>query len=58
MGIMGHAILGDSTYEKCSQDERESYDRMCLHARKLTIPLIDGEIKTFEAPDPFDKTFF
>ena len=58
MGIMSHAILGDSTYEPLSQDKRISHDRMCLHARKLTIPLINGEIKTFEAPDPFEKTFF
>lgn len=27
--------------------------RMCLHARQLSIPLMDGELKSFEAPDPF-----
>ena len=53
LAITGHAILGDSTYEKSSQNRMESCNRMCLHARQLTIPLIEEEIKTFEAPDPF-----
>jgi hypothetical protein len=26
---------------------------MCLHAHKLSLPLLGGERKTFVAPDPF-----
>jgi len=35
-------------------DEKgKSCDRMCLHARQLSIPLMNDVVKTFIAPDPF-----
>ena len=27
--------------------------RMCLHAYKLSLPVLGGRVKTFVAPDPF-----
>ena len=63
MGLIGHAILGDATYEPKKEHvdeekneirrERQLCDRMCLHAHKLTLPLNNGEYKSFCAPDPF-----
>ena len=52
--ILGHAILGDCTYELGdSTMERKTCNRMCLHAHKLSIPLGYKKIKVFTAPDPF-----
>jgi 23S rRNA-/tRNA-specific pseudouridylate synthase len=43
---------GDSN--RChAVDTRVACRRMCLHAKKLTIPLLEGNVDTFEAPDPF-----
>ncbi len=64
MAIIGHSILGDVTYEpkgvldsdadvKQSQSERVTCERMCLHAHKLSLPLTDGKMRSFVAPDPF-----
>ncbi len=59
MALIGHAIMGDVTYEPIELDdemnkrERKRGDRMCLHAYKLSLPLNDGESKSFCAPDPF-----
>ena len=61
--VAGYPILGDVAYggssdsltnEESSIKERGDVClRMCLHAHKLTIPLIGNETKTFVAPDPF-----
>ena len=61
--VAGYPIFGDVAYggssdshinEESSITERgDACRRMCLHAHKLTIPLIGNEIKTFVAPDPF-----
>ena len=61
--VAGFPILGDVAYggssdshinEESSIKERgDVCQRMCLHAHKLTIPLIGNETKTFVAPDPF-----
>jgi 23S rRNA-/tRNA-specific pseudouridylate synthase len=52
--ILGHAILGDCTYELGDNTmERKTCNRMCLHAHKLSIPLGYKKIKVFTAPDPF-----
>lgn len=61
--VAGFPILGDVAYggssdslinEVSSIKERgDVCRRMCLHAQKLTIPLIGNETKTFVAPDPF-----
>ena len=52
--ILGHAILGDCTYELGDDSmERKTCNRMCLHAHKLSIPLGYKKTKVFIAPDPF-----
>jgi len=61
--VAGYPILGDVAYggssdshinEESSIKERgDVCQRMCLHAHKLTIPLIGNEAKTFVAQDPF-----
>ena len=54
MAILGHAILGDCTYELGEEKkERTTCNRMCLHAHKLSIPLMSNKTKVFVAPDPF-----
>lgn len=55
--VAGYPILGDVAYGgnmkiKCNAD-RVMCPRMCLHAKQLTIPLLEGNGQTFEAPDPF-----
>ena len=47
---------GDACHRMCFEEssiKERGDDRMCLHAHKLTIPLISNETKTFVAPDPF-----
>ena len=67
--VTGFPILGDVTYggnikikgdgtETCDnndslEDSRVACRRMCLHAKRLAIPLINGKERIFEAPDPF-----
>ena len=66
--VAGFPILGDVTYggniktkssatSKCGdnslEDTRVACRRMCLHAKRLSIPLIDNKKQIFEAPDPF-----
>lgn len=67
--VAGCPILGDVAYGgnvkvtcksksanetvASNTDARVACPRMCLHAKQLTIPLIEGKRQTFEAPDPF-----
>ncbi|KAL3802391.1 hypothetical protein HJC23_007216 [Cyclotella cryptica] len=36
-----------------AQGTRAACRRMCLHAKELSILLAEGDVKSFEAPDPF-----
>ena len=66
--VAGFPILGDATYggnieinsstsskfdDAPMGDTRVACRRMCLHAKELTIPLIEGQKQTFRASDPF-----
>ena len=60
--VAGFPILGDATYggnikinasTSNMGDTRVACCRMCLHAKELTIPLIEGQKQTFRASDPF-----
>eukprot|EP00956_Cyclotella_meneghiniana_P013761 scaffold20127_cov26-Cyclotella_meneghiniana.AAC.1 len=53
--VAGFPILGDVTYANDAPmfDTRVACRRMCLHAKELTIPLIEGQKQTFRASDPF-----
>jgi len=53
MAITGHPIVGDASYEVPHQRAELMCNRMCLHAKSLTIPLLQDEASSFEAPDPF-----
>eukprot|EP00957_Ditylum_brightwellii_P194060 14779178-Ditylum_brightwellii.AAC.1 len=60
MVVAGHPIVGDATYEYPSTSpsternvENEVVNRMCLHSFSLSIPLMNGVVHKFEAPDPF-----
>ncbi|KAL7472512.1 hypothetical protein ACHAXS_012869 [Conticribra weissflogii] len=45
---------GNDCSNGTTADEKgKSCDRMCLHARQLSIPLMNDTVKTFIAPDPF-----
>jgi 23S rRNA-/tRNA-specific pseudouridylate synthase len=44
-------IVGGS--ECPAEGTRMACRRMCLHAKQLSILLTEGNLKTFEAPDPF-----
>jgi 23S rRNA-/tRNA-specific pseudouridylate synthase len=52
--LLGHAILGDSTYNTTSVGHDQAAPRMCLHAYSLAMPILD-EPKDWKvsAPDPF-----
>lgn len=62
MAAIGHPIVGDATYSNINHNNfsnknnnrRTTCMRMCLHARRLSIP-IEGEVslRTFVAKDPF-----
>jgi 23S rRNA-/tRNA-specific pseudouridylate synthase len=63
LALLNNPILGDVTYVP-TEDMRKARSnaalggpdchRMCLHAHKLSLPLLGGERKTFVAPDPFE----
>jgi 23S rRNA-/tRNA-specific pseudouridylate synthase len=52
--LVGHAILGDSTYNTTTVGNDQAAPRMCLHAYSLAMPIL-GEAKDWKvsAPDPF-----
>jgi 23S rRNA-/tRNA-specific pseudouridylate synthase len=52
--LLGHAILGDSTYNTTTVGDGQAAPRMCLHAYSLAMPILD-EPKDWNvtAPDPF-----
>jgi 23S rRNA-/tRNA-specific pseudouridylate synthase len=52
--LIGHAILGDATYNPTTVDKDDAAPRMCLHAHSLAMPIL-GEPKDWKvsAPDPF-----
>ena len=52
--LVGHAILGDSTYNTTTVGDDQAAPRMCLHAYSLAMPIL-GESKDWKvsAPDPF-----
>jgi len=53
----GHAIIGDDKYQaRPTQQDNESSltlksERLCLHARKLEIPMTSGLLKVSSPPD-------
>lgn len=56
--FLGHAIVGDQTYEEEDKSHANLSPRMCLHAHELGFPLPDDEKKKEDllratAPDPF-----
>ena len=51
--VAGHPIVGDATYELPIQSESNICNRMCLHAYRLSIPLLHGKVFDFHANDPF-----
>ena len=51
MLITDTAIVGDATYEQ--NDMKGMYPRMCLHARSLSLPVLNNEQLSVTAPDPF-----
>jgi len=51
MLIADTIIVGDATYE--SNDDKGMHPRMCLHAHKLSLPVLNGKQLTVTAPDPF-----
>ena len=63
LALLNNPIVGDLTYVP-TEDLRKARSnvaldvpechRMCLHAHKLSLPLLGGEKKTFIAPDPFE----
>lgn len=53
MVACGHPIVGDATYEYPSPGREELCNRMCLHAHKLSLPLLNSKVMEFIAPDPF-----
>ena len=63
LSLLNNPIVGDNTYIP-TEDLRKARPnaglgvpdchRMCLHAHKLSLPLLGGERKTFTAPDPFE----
>ncbi len=46
---LGHCIVGDTKYSRGSQREEAVNSRLCLHAKKLRIPLEDGHQIRVEA---------
>jgi len=52
LALLNNPILGDVTYVPRDLDVADCH-RMCLHAHKLSLPLLGGERKNFVAPDPF-----
>ena len=63
LALLNSPIVGDLTYVP-TEDVRKARPnagldvpdchRMCLHAHKLSLPLLGGEKETFIAPDPFE----
>lgn len=43
----------DGSNSALADESGKSSDRMCLHAKQLSIPLMNNVVKTFIAPDPF-----
>lgn len=63
LAVLNSPIVGDNTYVPTEDLRKARPDhgldvpnchRMCLHAHKLSLPLLGGERKTFIAPDPFE----
>ena len=55
MVVCGHPILGDVAYQ--SPTTISHPERMCLHAHQLKLPLLNDQIVSFEAPDPFSRMY-
>lgn len=50
---INHPIVSDSLYAQ-KREKALGFDRQALHARELTLMLLDGEMKTVTAPYPAD----
>lgn len=57
MFAVGHPVVGDTLHTRVMKKIRPiELGRVFLHAAKLTIPMLDGSSKTFEAPMPNELT--
>lgn len=63
LAMLNNPIVGDLTYVPTEDLHKARPNagldvpdchRMCLHAHRLSLPLLGGERKTFIAPDPFE----
>lgn len=52
MSIIDHSIVGDNLYSPTPAFDQRY--RLMLHAWKITVPLPNGQRKTFECPPPED----
>ncbi len=55
---IGHPVVGDPIYEYKKAPRSIRVPRLFLHASTLTLPLLNDEEKTFDAPLPSEYTDF
>ncbi|MDQ7030486.1 MAG: RluA family pseudouridine synthase [Ardenticatenia bacterium] len=54
LAAIGHPVAGDSVYGPRQRSQEVPLRRHFLHAWRLTLMLLDGSQRTFEAPLPPD----